>query len=63
MLEWLLRLEGIKVGKQGCGGRSGGGAKNSEGDLDVRIARELLEKARADGVLLVGPRTLDLYGG
>jgi transposase-like protein len=37
---------------------SGGDSTGAEGDLDVRIAYELIEKARADGVSLVGPNGL-----
>ena len=37
---------------------SSGDSTGAKGDLDVRIARELIDKARADGVSLVGPNGL-----
>ena len=55
MLERLLRLEGIGWASKAV---TGGDSTGDESDLDVRIAYELIENARADGVSLVGPNGL-----
>ena len=45
------------AGKDATAG-SGAGSADAVGDLDVRIARELIKNARAYGVSLVGPNGL-----
>jgi hypothetical protein len=54
MLERMLRLEGIDVDRQGPGGRPDADSTAGD-DLDVRVARELIDNARAEGESPVGP--------